>query len=94
MAYRGGHRWVQSFTELKLGEPPAVPARLKKNGVYVITGGLGDIGLQMAKYLLRTVQAKVVLTGRTGIPAREEWARHLRESIPDRASSGRRNSGP
>jgi NAD(P)-dependent dehydrogenase (short-subunit alcohol dehydrogenase family)/acyl carrier protein len=68
---------VQSFAELKLGEPPAVPARLKKNGVYVITGGLGDIGLQMAKYLLRTVQAKVVLTGRTGIPAREEWARHL-----------------
>jgi acyl transferase domain-containing protein/acyl carrier protein len=77
VAYRGGHRWVQTFSELKLGEPPAVPERLRKNGVYLITGGLGDIGLQLAKYLLSTVQAKVVLTGRSGIPPREEWARHL-----------------
>jgi len=57
-----------------------VPARLRANGVYLITGGLGDIGLHMAKYLLRTVQAKMVLTGRTGIPAREEWERYLQRN--------------
>ena len=77
VAYRGGHRWVQTFTEIRMGEPPEIPGRLKPQGVYVITGGLGDIGLQMARYLLRTLQARVVLTGRSGIPKREEWLAHL-----------------
>ena len=77
VAYRGGHRWVQTFTEIDLGQPPAEASRLRTNGVYVITGGLGDIGLQMAKYLLKAVNARVVLTGRSGIPRREDWKQYL-----------------
>jgi acyl transferase domain-containing protein len=76
VAYRGGHRWVQTYSEIDLGEPVGA-GRLKPNGVYIITGGLGDIGLQMAKYLLKAVNAKVVLTGRSGIPKREDWKAHI-----------------
>ena len=37
---------------------------LRRNGVYVITGGLGAIGLTIAEYLAKKVQAKLVLVGR------------------------------
>jgi non-ribosomal peptide synthase protein (TIGR01720 family) len=41
--------------------------------VYLITGGLGRVGSVLAEYLARAVQARLVLTGRTPLPAREEW---------------------
>ncbi|MCP4698377.1 MAG: SDR family NAD(P)-dependent oxidoreductase, partial [Gammaproteobacteria bacterium] len=38
---------------------------LKKQGVYLITGGLGGLGLIFADYLARHYQARLVLTGRS-----------------------------
>ena len=38
---------------------------LKKNGVYLITGGAGGIGLLFARYLAERYQAKLVLIGRS-----------------------------
>lgn len=77
VAYRGGYRWVQSFEPIHLDGPDGRPARLREGGVYLITGGLGGIGLVLAEYLAQTVHAKLILTGRTGLPARDEWERWL-----------------
>lgn len=77
VAYRGRHRWVQTFAPLRLDSTAARPATLRDQGVYLITGGLGGIGLLLAEYLARTVQAKLVLTGRTGLPPRQEWEHFL-----------------
>ena len=55
---------------------PAVvgaPARLKPRGIYLITGGLGGIGLALAEYLASRVQAKLVLVGRSSLPPRDSW---------------------
>ncbi len=38
---------------------------LHQEGVYLITGGLGGIGLQFANYLAERYQARLVLTGRS-----------------------------
>ena len=76
-SYRDGHRWVQTFSPLTLPRAKGVPGRLRAKGVYLITGGLGEIGLHMAQALAESVKARVVLTGRSGIPAREEWDAHL-----------------
>ncbi len=73
VAYRGTRRWVQSFEPIRLELPARDPKRLRKEGIYLITGGLGGIGLVLAETLTRQVRAKLVLTGRTGLPAREEW---------------------
>ncbi|UFP97056.1 SDR family oxidoreductase [Gloeobacter morelensis MG652769] len=75
VAYRGPHRWVQDYEPM-----PAIadnPVRLRRGGVYWITGGLGGIGLILADYLARQAQARLVLTGRTGLPERESWERWL-----------------
>jgi acyl transferase domain-containing protein len=77
IAYRGGHRWVKTYSELPLATGEGVPSRLRARGVYVITGGLGEIGLHIAKYLAATVQARVVLTGRSALPPRDRWDDYL-----------------
>jgi acyl transferase domain-containing protein/acyl carrier protein len=73
VAYRGKHRWVESYEAAR----PEVQAKggegLRPRGVYVITGGLGDIGHTFAEYLAREVKARLVLIGRSRLPEREDW---------------------
>ena len=77
IAYRGHHRWVQTFEAVHLEEAIAGKTRLRQKGVYLITGGLGGIGLELAQYLAQTVQAKLVLVGRSGLPEKDEWEQWL-----------------
>ncbi len=72
IAYRGGQRWVQSFDPVRIGAE-AGPCPLRHRGVYLITGGLGGVGLLLAGYLAREHQARLVLSGRTPLPPREQW---------------------
>ncbi len=73
VAYRRNHRWLQSFEAIQLDKSLIEPMRLKEGGVYLITGGLGGIGLALAEHLASTARAKLALIGRTKFPAREEW---------------------
>jgi acyl transferase domain-containing protein/acyl carrier protein len=77
IAYRGFHRWVQTFEPVRLHESPGETSRLREGGVYLITGGLGGIGLVLAQHLAGTVRAKLVLTGRSAFPAKNEWEEWL-----------------
>ena len=73
IAYRGQYRWTQTFEATPLDGVVERPPVLRDKGVYLITGGLGRIGLAVAKYLAETVQAKLVLIARSSLPTREEW---------------------
>jgi acyl transferase domain-containing protein/acyl carrier protein len=77
IAYRGQHRWIQTFEKTKLETASLENYPLKKEGVYLITGGLGGIGLTLAEYLAQTVKAKLVLIGRSHFPNRDEWEQWL-----------------
>ena len=89
VAYRRDERWVQSFEPVRVERRPAAASRLRERGVYLITGGLGGIGIELARFLADTVQARIVLVGRTGLPPREEWAA-WRESRGEAESTSRR----
>ena len=52
---------------------------LKPRGVYLITGGLGGIGLTLARWFAANASARLVLTARTPLPPREEWDKWLTE---------------
>jgi len=80
VAWRKGRRWVQAFEPVRLEESTEDAPRLRRGGVYLITGGLGKIGLVLAGYLARVAQAKVVLTGRSEFPARRNWWQWLRKN--------------
>lgn len=79
VAWRGGVRWQRHLGDAKPVPADAKP-RLREGGVYLITGGLGGIGGVIAEWLAREVRAKLVLIGRTPLPARADWddwlARH------------------
>jgi amino acid adenylation domain-containing protein len=77
IAYRGTGRWTQTFEPVRLDGRAKATARLQTGGVYLITGGLGGIGLVLAEHLARTAQAKLVLIGRTALPERETWQEWL-----------------
>ena len=73
VAYRGTHRWVRAFERMKVCKINHVKPTLREGGVYLITGGLGGIGLVLAEYLAQSVHAKLVLISRTGLPDRKKW---------------------
>ncbi len=80
-AYRKGLRWQMHYDHLDLNiDDPldGLPDRLRHEGVYLITGGLGGIGFEVAKELSRQYRARLVLVNRTPLPARGEWANWLR----------------
>ncbi|MEH2178708.1 beta-ketoacyl synthase N-terminal-like domain-containing protein [Nostoc sp.] len=76
IAYRGLERWVQTYESVQFdanfSETP-----LREKGVYLITGGLEDIGLVVAEYLAKTVQAKLLLLEAEDFPNRQKWEQWL-----------------
>ncbi|GAA3155856.1 type I polyketide synthase [Nonomuraea roseoviolacea] len=67
VAYRDGARLLRAFTP---AEPPAPePPAAATGRTYLVTGGLGDVGLIVAEHLARAGAARLVLTSRAGLPA-------------------------
>jgi len=63
VALRHGHRWVQDFQRNTLEvETPA--GALREGGVYLVTGGLGNVGFVLSSHLLKNYKATVLVTGR------------------------------
>ena len=79
VAWRKGRRWIQTFESVYLPQPPEDSCAPRFGGVYLITGGLGNIGLILAESLARTAQAKLILTGRSNFPPRDQWDKCLSE---------------
>ena len=52
---------------------------LRHRGVYLITGGLGGIGMAISKRLAYQYSADLILLTHSAFPEREEWGRWLNE---------------
>lgn len=77
VAYRGDRRLIQTFQRTRL-ESAAEPVRgLREDGVYLITGGLGRVGLLLAESFARRTRVKLVLTARSEFPPRAQWEQWL-----------------
>ncbi|MCU0288714.1 MAG: SDR family NAD(P)-dependent oxidoreductase, partial [Acidobacteria bacterium] len=75
IAYRNNQRWVQIYDPLHL-EPAAteeLKLKLRQNGVFLITGGLGKIGLMFAELFVKQAGAHLLLTGRSPWPGEDSW---------------------
>ncbi|WP_381556214.1 SDR family NAD(P)-dependent oxidoreductase [Streptomyces eurythermus] len=77
VALRGSKRWVEGHAQTHVPAPTDPVAGLRSNGVYLITGGTGGIGISIAEDLARRVRPRLVLVSRTGLPPREEWADYV-----------------
>jgi acyl transferase domain-containing protein len=74
VAYRAGRRWLRRFADVTVTGAVGLTPPLRQEGVYLITGGLGGLGLAFARWLGKVAAARLLLTARTTLPARECWS--------------------
>jgi len=80
VAVRSGETWLRAYDPLPL---PAEHAPVVRAGATVlITGGLGDVGLVLARHFAATYRANLVLTVRSPLPPRARWDAFL-AAVPD-----------
>jgi acyl-CoA synthetase (AMP-forming)/AMP-acid ligase II/NAD(P)-dependent dehydrogenase (short-subunit alcohol dehydrogenase family)/aryl carrier-like protein len=68
-AYRHGQRWVRRLAQVEKAEFAASSPPFRRHGVYLVTGGLGGLGGQIARYLLTEFEARLILVGRRELSA-------------------------
>nr|WP_314491698.1 non-ribosomal peptide synthetase/type I polyketide synthase [uncultured Chryseobacterium sp.] len=72
VSLRNSNRWEQIFDRHKIEETSEQTA-FREGGVYMITGGLGNLGYNLSEYLIKNYKAKVILLGRSILPQRDQW---------------------
>ncbi|MDX5575416.1 non-ribosomal peptide synthetase, partial [Streptomyces sp. ID01-9D] len=68
----GGRRTSRLRPAEHLTRP--LPLRLRADGSYLVTGAFGALGRLLCHTLVRRGARRIVLVGRTPVPAREKWA--------------------
>lgn len=79
-ALRDDKRYEEELCDCQLEEKAEVDSRLKDNGTYVITGGLGSIGLRVAEMLSQYADVDISLISRRKLPSRENWGKMVKEN--------------
>ena len=75
IAWRQGVRFVPSIEPLDLASSPDSPFSVREGATYLITGGTGGMGLEIARYLAGQARVKLVFVNRTRFPERASWER-------------------
>ncbi|ARV58501.1 hypothetical protein BZZ01_07480 [Nostocales cyanobacterium HT-58-2] len=79
VAYRDGQRLVPRLEKVDIRQEQKQELPFKHGGMYLLSGGLGEIGIEIARYLLQHYQARLLLLGRTPLPERSTWEEHLKQ---------------
>ncbi|MEM7125060.1 MAG: SDR family NAD(P)-dependent oxidoreductase [Chloroflexota bacterium] len=77
IAYRQGQRYVARLVSAHLPDNSSTSEAKKAldpNGTYLVTGGLGSLGLQNARWLVEQGARQIVLTGRRGVQSEHQQA--------------------
>ncbi|HEU5378166.1 MAG TPA: SDR family NAD(P)-dependent oxidoreductase [Ktedonobacteraceae bacterium] len=72
VAYREGQRFVARLEHIDWSQESMQPLPLLKHGFYLLSGGLGGVGYELARHLLQEYQARLLLSGRTPIVPSQE----------------------
>jgi dienelactone hydrolase/NAD(P)-dependent dehydrogenase (short-subunit alcohol dehydrogenase family)/acyl carrier protein len=72
VAIRNGITYVARLAQLPIAPEAELPA-LRTDGAYLVTGGLGGLGLSIARWLADRGARQLVLIGRTTLTERRHW---------------------
>ncbi len=86
IAFRARQRYAQKLEPLPVTATEMLPKRVKEAGRYVITGGVGGIGLELARYLGTTARARIALIARSRFPGGGDWPVVLAKSPNSRTA--------
>ncbi|MGE3912020.1 MAG: beta-ketoacyl reductase, partial [Chloroflexota bacterium] len=78
VAFRAGVRLVPRLARVDAVQVDAQRVEVREDAGYLITGGVGGIGLEVARWLVERGARHLLLIGRTRLPDRALW-----DTIPD-----------
>jgi len=84
VAYRTGKRFVSRLAPASPPRPDHT-LRLEDGGFYLVTGGLGGLGLHLCNHLIENYSAGLVIVGRRELHALDREAAAALHSLQDRA---------
>ncbi|WP_416973760.1 beta-ketoacyl synthase N-terminal-like domain-containing protein [Streptomyces sp. 4F14] len=73
VAVRAGEAWANRLVRSEDAGEQRAPLRCRPDGTYLVTGGLGSLGGEIARWLVERGARRLVLAGRAGLPPRSEW---------------------
>jgi acyl transferase domain-containing protein/acyl carrier protein len=73
LAIRNGQLYGARLARWSQATEKTAPFHCRSDGSYVVTGGLGGIGLEVARWLVHKGARRLILLGRTELPARVNW---------------------
>jgi NAD(P)-dependent dehydrogenase (short-subunit alcohol dehydrogenase family) len=74
LAFRQGRRYVARLVRKRRSTTQGPPLRWRPDGSYLISGGLGDLGLLVARWMVKQGARRLILLGRTKLPPRSSWS--------------------
>lgn len=74
IGFREGRRYVARLVRRQATAEDTVSLQLRADSTYLITGGLGDLGIQVAHWLVVQGARRLILLGRTELPPRSRWS--------------------
>jgi 6-methylsalicylic acid synthase len=88
LVVRGGEVFVQRLAPVSpAGSASGLTCRA--DGTYLVTGGLGVLGLEVASWLASRGARRLILAGRAGLPPRAEWDTVRDPAVQNRVSAVR-----
>jgi iturin family lipopeptide synthetase A len=80
VALRYGTRFVQAIKPVKITQHANSSNPFVSGGVYLITGGIGGMGLTFAKKISENIKSvKLILLGRRLLPEKKKWRQWLQK---------------
>jgi len=73
-AFRRGERYVARLVQNRNMLLPKNPISPRSDGAYLISGGLGDLGLLVARFLAEQGARRLILLSRSPVPPRQTWS--------------------
>ncbi len=79
IAFREGATYIEELKECTIKDYEESNLEIKSDGIYIITGGTGGLGLEVGKYLAQKNKSNIALINRSTFPSREKWDEIIQE---------------
>ena len=73
ITYHGDQRFAARLVPRRSTRGIVQPLRFKADASYLVTGGLGDLGLRVARWMVDRGARQILLLSRTELPPRAHW---------------------
>lgn len=80
VALRNNKRYIEMLSTIDKDQIEQKPLEVKENGVYLITGGTGGLGLAMAGFIASHGKTRLCLVNRSKTAEKSEWSSILEEN--------------